>query len=225
MQTKIASAVISLVSTVASAQAAPPPDPNAQPASAPAAPYGEPGHRPSDWQPSGPPGCGPWQPCGPQLQLQQLSPEDQALLARGEISGGPWIAGGLVSFFVGFGLGQSVEGRWGDKGWIFTLGDAASVTTLAVGAVDAVGCIAAGSKCNPTGTDVLLFGGAIGLVLFRAWETVDAFAAPPAQNARIRALRTELGLPQQQGYAWAPYIAPAHSLRGDTTVAGLQLRF
>ena len=230
MRTSLASAVLFLATSVASAQ--PAPDPNAPP------PPPQPGYGPGAYPPPGygqpgygQPGYGQPPPYGyPRLQLQQLSPEDQELLARGEINDGQWLVGGAVAIFVGFGLGQAVEGRYGDKGWIFTVGEVASFTALMVGVVDAASCVdtpsGTCSNNNAATVDTLIIGGAIGFGVFRIWEVIDAFAAPPAQNERIRTLRMQLGLPPRQpGYAFAPYVAPAHTLRGDTTVAGLQLRF
>src|SRR5687767_14647149 len=52
-----------------------------------------------------------------------LSQDDHDLLMRGEISDGEHAAGAIASIFIGFGSGQAIQGRWSDKGWIFTLGD------------------------------------------------------------------------------------------------------
>ena len=215
MRTGVAVAVVLLTSSIASAQSALSPDPSAQPA------YPPPTY--------GPPGSPQYAPYGyqPQLQLQQLTAEDQRLLARGEISDGQWIGGGLVNVLFGFGVGQAIQGRWGEKGWIFTLGQAASLAAFLVGAADSFCETPDGAACpNPTSTaNALIIGGAIGYLVFYGWGIADAFGAPPAENARLRQLRGQLGLAQPRGYALAPYIAPARSLRGDTTVAGLQLRF
>jgi hypothetical protein len=158
------------------------------------------------------------------LQLQ-LTEEDQELLARGEVADAQWLAGGVLSVFVSFGVGQAVQGRWGERGWIFTVGETASIVAMIAGAADGLDCAAGDPHCNNRGAVGLVAGGAIGFTVFYLWGVIDAFAAPPAQNARIRELRYRLGLPQQpQGYTLAPFVSPAHS-RGDTTVAGLQLRF
>jgi hypothetical protein len=192
-----------------------PPDPNAPP---PPGPSGPPG---ATWQPA------PYQPGYPQdyprLQLQQLAPDDQHLLARGEITDGQWIGGGVASILVGFGVGQAVQGRWGERGWIFTLGDAALGTVAMVSIGYTIGCSVSGTSCN-TAIPVM-YGSVLALAAFRVLEVADAFAVPPARNARLRRLRMELGLPQVPSYALAPYLAPTRSLRGDTAVAGFQVSF
>src|ERR1043165_10125455 len=52
----------------------------------------------------------------------RLTVDAQWLLERGFISDGEHLGGGLAALFVGFGVGQAVQGRSGRKGWIFTVG-------------------------------------------------------------------------------------------------------
>jgi hypothetical protein len=156
----------------------------------------------------------------PQLEL---SPHDQRLLARGEISHDRWIAGGVYAVLFGFGLGQAEQGRWLERGWIFTLGETVSIAML----LDAVAnpSICNAMYCHFT-PQPLAVAGLVGWPLFRILGITDAFLAPPLQNAHIRELRWRLGIPQAPpAYTVAPFVAPARSLRGDTTVAGVQLGF
>src|SRR5207249_9637983 len=81
-----------------------------------------------------PPGCG----AAYGYQAIPLSPADQELLADGEISDGAHVGGGLLAIFFGFGVGQAVQGRFGETGWIFLLGEGASFTALLVGLGDAL---------------------------------------------------------------------------------------
>jgi hypothetical protein len=158
----------------------------------------------------------------------QLSPDDQELLNQGEISDGRHVGGILVSLFFGLGIGQAVQGRYGDTGWIFTIGEAGSSVAFIVGAVKTIdacfdnldqGCH------DDTSAKVLLFGGLIGLVVFRVWEIADAIGGPPKHNARVRQLRMQLGMPPTTFVRrLQPYLAPPLSHDGGAT-AGVALRF
>lgn len=156
----------------------------------------------------------------------QLTPDEQELLAEGEISEGAHIGGAIASLFFGFGIGQAVQGRYGDTGWIFTLGEAASITAIVVGAVRTFGCSDTldGSGCTSSGDgDELLAVGVIGVVAFRVGEIADAFSGPPRHNRRVRALRMRLGMPQPMyGQRITPYL---HKTREGTATAGLTFRF
>jgi hypothetical protein len=205
---KLAWLALVLVAGTGIASAQPAPDPNAPPPPPPA--------------PSVAPGAT-WQQENPRLQLQ-LSPDDQQLLARGEISDGEWVGGGVASVLLGYGVGQAIQGRWRERGWIFTLGDATIGTVAAVGAVYLLGCALDDASCSGSAVP-WLYAAIVADAALRIWEVSDAFAVPPARNARLRRLRRELGLPQPTSYGLAPYVAPTRSVHGDTAVAGLQLSF
>lgn len=68
-----------------------------------------------------------------------LSPEDQDVLARGEISTGRYILGGVLSIWPGLGIGQAVQLRYRDRGWIFTVGELGSATVAIVGLAQCMG--------------------------------------------------------------------------------------
>src|SRR5262245_33989991 len=105
-------AVIVLFVRVAEAQQAPQPAPATAPAPVdPAQPYGAP---PSGYYAQQPP---------PPAQPIVISAEDQELLAEGEMPLVQHAGGGALAFFLGFGTGHILQGRWGETGWIFTLGD------------------------------------------------------------------------------------------------------
>ena len=156
----------------------------------------------------------------------QLTEDEQRLLAEGEISDNRYIGGALVSVFFGWGLGQAVQGRYRDTGWIFTVGEGASTVALFAGFVQTFGdCFDVERSCNNRSGETLLIGGAIGLVVFRAWELIDVFTVPPRHNARVRELRLRLGMPPPMySKKLQPYIVPTLSRDGGA-VAGLTLRF
>jgi hypothetical protein len=163
-------------------------------------------------------------------QQVHLTVDEQWLLSRGYITQGEHLGGGVVSLFFGFGVGQAVQGRWAQKGYIFTVGEIASFGAMIYGMAELF------SACH--GTDdpyyeepcnhsaerrgaTMLIGGALALSVFRIWEIVDAFTAPSEHNRQLRALRGRLGY--QDGYARVrPYVAPAGDSGG---VAGISMRF
>jgi len=200
MRTIVSLLLVAVLTGVASAQ------PGAQgpaPAPAPApAPYPPP-------QPYPPPGYG---------YPMQLSPADQELLMSGEISDGQQVGGGLLALFLGYGSGQAVQGRFGETGWIFLLGEGASTVAFIKGFVDLLAeCSSTTEQRCDDGAGWFVVG-LLGVTIFRTWGTIDAFVGPTTHNRRVRALKMRLGMPI---YSVAPYVAPAH----DATTAGLMLRF
>ncbi|AFY00610.1 hypothetical protein [Bdellovibrio bacteriovorus] len=78
-----------------------------------------------------------------------------------------------------------------EKGWIFTVGELASLMVFMAGVGDCVDdAWSSNSNCSNRGG--LLFAGAFGFVGFRIWEAVDAWATPPEQNRRYRELKSRL---------------------------------
>ncbi|HSR97298.1 MAG TPA: hypothetical protein VLM79_09625 [Kofleriaceae bacterium] len=196
---------------------------------------GQPYPAPPPGQPYPPPQPYPYPPPGgatvpPPYQYVpvQLTIDEQDLLNQGEITDGRHVGGILVSLFFGLGVGQAVQGRYGDTGWIFTVGEAASMVALIAGVVKTIDdCFDLDERdCHDNSTgSALLIGGFVGLAAFRIWEVVDAITGPPRHNARVRQLRMRLGMPPTSfARRLRPYIAPPLSRDGGGT-AGLTLRF
>jgi hypothetical protein len=180
------------------------------------------------------------QPYGPQPYGYQQAPmnahltvDEQWLLERGFISDGEHIGGGLAALFVGFGVGQAVQGRWSKKGWIFTFGELGSMVVMFYGMFSFIDrCAAADS--DPYADDQaceqafgrgmgLMLGGALALSIFRVWETVDAFIAPQQHNRQLLDLRMRLGMPTPMYSRVTPFVAPTRD--GDGGIAGVSMRF
>ena len=109
-----------------------------------------------------------------------------------EVSKTNYYAGGVLGVLPGFGIGHAVQGRWMEKGWIFTAGEIVSATGLvyfALGFIDGLPSAKeivdhysddpnSGSSIS-TGTFIK---GAVALVFltlflgFKAVETVDAWS-------------------------------------------------
>jgi hypothetical protein len=149
-----------------------------------------------------------------------LSFEDQRLLERGEISYSRHYQGTVASVFLGFGIGQLIEGRWTESGWIFTLGESASLLAISMAYVEGHrDCGQYGCNGNPWITGYLGLVGLIGLAAFRGCGIRDAHLGPHRHNERVRELRRRLGQPPGQ---YAPYV---RSTRDGGGVAGISVSF
>lgn len=238
MKVKTCLVVLGLLCGTATAQSpAPPPPPQQQqqppqPGGQPPSGYYQPQPaqpppgqpQPGYGQPYGqppPPGYGPPPPYGYQPAPVVLTPEEQRLLAEGEMDIVQHAGGGALAFFIGFGTGHIVQGRWGEIGWVFTLGDVASYAAIIVGAREFCLDRADGTPCDNTRAGTLLAVGVLGLIGFHVWETLDAFIVPGERNRRVRTLRARLGLPPQQNASL--FLAPPRD--GDGAIGGLTLRF
>jgi hypothetical protein len=150
-----------------------------------------------------------------------MSPEDREILAEGKIDDGQWGGGVAASVLLGFGVGQAIEGRWHDTGWIFTLGE-----TVSLGAV-IFSIPAAFSDCYDCGpghnnqeqaADIMI-GGMLVFAGLRIWEVGDAGLGPSLHNERFENARAR----HPETYAVLPYVVP--TLSGTGGVAGVSLRF
>jgi hypothetical protein len=210
--------------------AAPPPQGPYAPAPGPYSPYGQP-PPPAYGHPPGP-GYGP-----PMTAV--LTPEDQELLASGEISDGQMLGGVLAGLFIGFGVGQVVEGRWAERGWIFTLGEVASLALIIGGIAEWTDEIVANDSSSNNSfraaradssdqnggalTAILL--GVAGFSILRVWEVVDAAIAPGDHNTQLRELRARMGYRPIGTYGMTPYVTPTRVDDHTGWTAGLSLRF
>ena len=144
----------------------------------------------------------PQQPQPQQPQPQMVTPEEYDLLAQGEIPPELTVAGGLVGTFFGLGLGHAVQGRYGDIGWVFTVGEVGGVTVAMIGLAQ---CLDIDSDCDEA--PALFWGGLLAFVGFRIGELVDVWAGPSRHNDKVRALRLRLGYPPPQ-QQWGLYLSP-----------------
>ena len=99
-----------------------------------------------------------------------------------------YITGGIVGTVFGFGTGHAVQGRYQEKGWVFTAGEVAAsglvIASLAPCRDDFF------SQRNITIQNRLAKCQKVGLVVgdlsflgLRLWETLDAWTAP---NPRLK---------------------------------------
>jgi hypothetical protein len=124
----------------------------------------------------------------------KLTDEDKDILEVGEISTTQYVVGGILGTYpLGLGIGHAVQGRWSQKGWIFTAGELGSAAVLLVGAL---GCVDDELENDLDGEDdcssfneTLIVLGAVSYVGFRIWEAVDVWAAPIGHNKKVRELK------------------------------------
>lgn len=222
MSRLIASLVTSMVLvSVAMAQPgspppyAPPPQPQPYPQPQPQ-PYPQPYPQPQPYAP---------QPYNYQPRAQvQITAEEAEILNRGPISDGAHMGGGLIALFFGFGVGQAIQNRWSDTGWIFTVGEIGSGALMIYGITRVFGDCFTPDQSNycesGRGTTALVVG-ALALTGFRIWEVVDAFAGPASYNRRYKDIQLRVN-----GYApprWGIYST--RTMDRQATVTGLELKF
>ncbi len=160
------------------------------------------------------------------VQLSQLDNDERRILRRGEISDGQYFTGAILGTWpLAFGLGHVIQGRYTEKGYIFTIGELLSVAAIVAGFGDCAGAVIGTSidgkerSCNGG----LFYIGVLGLVGFRIWEIIDLWATPPYHNRRYRQLRKELGEVDEDEITWRPFISPV--AKGDGAQFGIQMRF
>ena len=156
------------------------------------------------------------QPYYPQPQYHLLTDEERELIADGEIEPPQHIIGGVAGTFLGLGIGHAVQGRWGEKGWIFTVGEVAAFSLIIVSLGD---CAFGQESCDDEADGAVL--GLFAFVGLRIWEAFDVWFGPRSHNRRVRAAQMKAGLrPPTYGLYLAPPLT--HDEGG---VAGLTLRF
>jgi hypothetical protein len=188
------------------------------------------------------PSAAPCQPCyltpplaPPGVVQVQLSSAEHELLARGEISVGRYVTGMVMTHLFGFGIGHAVQGRWTERGWIFTFGEAAAFASLARGLLRSFGpcyVVINNHSDGPPSTcsqprrrqdGMFLLGGLIALVGLRVWEGLDVSIAPVRHNRRVRELRKRLAPEPGEAYTRVtPYLAPSFD---GGAMAGLSSSF
>lgn len=128
--------------------------------------------------------------------------EERKILAQGEISQARYVIGGVLGTWpLGLGIGHAIQGRYTEKGWIFTVGELGSMAVMMAGVGDCIGRIGSNDNCSNSGGLILL--GAMGFVGFRIWEIIDVWVAPGEHNRRYRELRSRAN---GEELTWRPIL-------------------
>lgn len=95
-----------------------------------------------------------------------------------------YITGGVLASAVGFGIGHGIQGRYNEKGWIFTATEVASVVALGVG-ISSCDTMDKKATCSNNGLITL---GALSLVGFHVWEIIDAWTGARPVDVETKAI-------------------------------------
>jgi len=115
-----------------------------------------------------------------------------------------YIAGGVIGTIFGLGIGHAIQSRYPQKGWIFTVGDAAAYGLLVGGNIIIANEPAATTgKISGAGVTLTTVG-ALGLLGMRIWEIIDLWATPQTQNLVLNDQATKGKL------AFIPLVAPTY---------------
>ncbi len=145
-----------------------------------------------------------------------LTLREQALLARGEISGARHVTGTVVAVVPGLGLGHAIQGRWKERGWIFTFGQLVTFGMATVAAAE--------SDLDQNIVTTLAIAGWGGWLSLRVWEVTDAVIGPKRHNMRVRAIRRKAGH-AVAGPTVQPFVVPRGRPDGAGVFAGVVVRF
>ena len=108
---------------------------------------------------------------------------EQNLSSSGSIGTGAYVIGGLLAIYPGFGIGHIVQGRWLEKGWIFTLSEGIAGTALVANTMGcALGSILSGSSSSGSNwSQMATWYGAF--LVFKIWEIGDAWISPKVSSS------------------------------------------
>lgn len=150
------------------------------------------------------------------ISYSSLSEKEREILARGEITQFQYIAGGIVGTYpIGLGVGHAIQGRYVEKGWIFTAGELGSLLVLIAGVGD---CWDNYNSRYRTCDGGMAVAGLIGYVGFRIWEIVDVWAAPPEHNRRLLEIKARL---ERGSISFKPALIPL----ADGGMLGVRMSF
>jgi hypothetical protein len=119
---------------------------------------------------------------------QETASATDASSTKTPVPTGKYVTGGVIGSIFGFGIGHAIQGRYADKGWIFTATEVAGVG------------LAAAANCKTEKDDYGddkwtckngsgLYAIGVGVVLgFHIWEIVDLWAdAKPVDDSSPKA--------------------------------------
>lgn len=107
----------------------------------------------------------------------KLTQTEQRTLEVGETTPMEYLGGGVLAWAPGFGVGHAVQGRWADKGWIFTVGQIFSAVFIMI-EVENFECDdpkKSNFECYLSEADNKFAFGAVSFSFFKIWEIWDAW--------------------------------------------------
>jgi len=124
---------------------------------------------------------------------------------RVPVSTGKYITGGVLGTTLGFGIGHGVQGRWHDRGWIFTTAESIGTAALIAGLASCKKTTDVNGNdttdCSDTGAIVAGYGVLLG---FHIWEIVDVWTgATPVEDNSPKAFLIPNPKAPGIGVAWS----------------------
>lgn len=159
-----------------------------------------------------------------ELSKTVLTSDEIRILKTGPLENPRYITGGILGTTLGFGVGHAIQGRWQNKGWIFTLGESVSLVTL-VGA--GAWCVTSSAARSFGGEDestsfscILTTISATSFIGLRIWESIDLWRGGYEQRKEYKQLMKRLDSNSRKiSYSILPVLS-ANSLG-----LGLSMRF
>ena len=122
-------------------------------------------------------------PTRPAGQKEAPKVEAAAPSSKTPVPTGKYVTGGVIASVIGLGIGHGIQGRYAEKGWIFTATEAAGIAMVMAGCNDRKDRDGDGDKeCNNAG---LAGAGALIAIGFHIWEVVDVWTtATPVDDTQ-----------------------------------------
>ncbi|MFZ3229510.1 MAG: hypothetical protein WA160_04845 [Pseudobdellovibrio sp.] len=122
-------------------------------------------------------------------ELRKQTVENKNQDGKVEVSTGKYITGGILGSVIGFGIGHAVQGRYAEKGLLFSVGEAVGFTLVISGAVK---CIdekdkSTNKECSSSANSQILIGG-VAMLGLHIWEIVDVWTGATPVDDKISAI-------------------------------------
>lgn len=130
----------------------------------------------------------------------ELTEKERLLLKSRAPTKDSYVIGGIVGTYPGFGLGHAIQGRWLDRGWIFTLGETAGILVAGAGIINRLGDSGSERDCDRTAITV-----GMGTYLgFKIVEIFDVWIGGARHLERYNRLRGRI----EKTSSWSPFMKP-----------------
>jgi hypothetical protein len=128
----------------------------------------------------------------------ELTEEERLMIKSRAPTKETYIIGGIIGTYPGFGLGHAIQGRWRDRGWIYTLGETAGVLVAGAGLINCFGDTAENDDCDRSAIKVGM-GTYIG---FKLVEIYDVWVGGARHRERYDRLRGRI----EKTSSWSPLL-------------------
>lgn len=107
---------------------------------------------------------------------------------RVPVSTGKYITGGVLGSTLGLGIGHGVQGRYGEKGWIFTATEVPALVVMLVGAAQCQKDKDDGVRTDCTSSQKsMIVGGYAAFLGFHIWEVLDVWLKARPVDEKVSA--------------------------------------